>query len=967
MKSFRVLAISALLIFQTATPVIAVDSNPVGRPLSPYQTAAGAGSISITWSAPIQNAGAVDGYRIQYRSVFNDEWLTYINKTTATSLELTGLESPGTFVMRVAAINGNFISPYVTVKTSADQKVATQISTGGYNTCALLDDATVECWGYNFAGALGDNVSEDTNVLTPVQAYNLTNAVKVSAGSTHQCALKGDGTVWCWGTNTFGELGDGTNYYSKKPQLVPGIANAIDIDVNYSTSCAILSDLTVKCWGLNIGKIFGDNSEKNLSPRTVPDLANVKKLSLGRSFNCALLTNNDLKCWGDNSIGQLGVGYISPENATYISAVIASDVKDFSIGGTNACYLDFNENYYCWGSNNYDQVGDDSGRPVLAPKLVLTGVKKISENIGYHQCVAMTDQTVKCWGWNPHDQLGIGEDVTKRTPVTATEVWIGEYSQIEVGYFHTCTLSERSGVVQCWGMNDHGQLGNGSGGMSSSEGDFSAVLGYGDQFLRTADRPSDIDWISQSGKSRDNINVGWHAPADNNSPIIRYNVRYTFDDIEQVPFDQVVWETATTDIPQFFIQNVEEARAAYITVNAENAVGTSGWTDPIVVTTSGTREITGIINAWDDVPVFGGSVSWSTQDGSFASSKPIGLTAYGTIKFPRVTAGNLHMVFTDIQTQDGAVVTGSADIYIGFNQTKINLPNPESISRWAIQVTSPDGPVPNAQVSVTGLSSTVYKDGFKFQVPELVSSGLSNADGLFFALGYSNGSSNVSVHYDDGVLVQNKSARLSDNVTYIELEEMPWINVYDEMVDAYKDQLVSITLNVNDSAPLSIRHNVAPLASSGILISVTPPKGASQKNCGAKLAGRTNQAGFVTLKVCATKSGKYKINGAGAITNKAVTLKVAGTTALEVKNLKAISPELGIAEISWDKPEYLGGKKLKYYQVTIKGNGKTKTFTTKYTSRTISDLANATKYEVEVRAVTSLGLGKVAKTTVPIA
>lgn len=964
MKSIRVLVISALLIFQTATPANAIDSSAVGRPISPYQTSAGAGTISITWSPPIQNASAVDGYTVQYRSVFNEEWLTYVSKTTETSIDVIGLESPGTFVMRVAAVNGNFTSPFVNVKSAIDQKVATQISTGGYNTCALLDDATVECWGYNFAGSLGDNLNEDSNVPYPIKPYNLSNVVKISSGSTHQCALKGNGTVWCWGTNSFGELGDGSNYYAKKPQLVPGISGAIDIDVNYSTSCAILSDHSVKCWGLNVGKIFGDNSEKNLSPRTVPNLSNVKVLSLGRTFNCALLNNNDLQCWGDNSIGQLGVGYISPENSTYIDAVVASDVKDFAIGSTNACYLDFESNYYCWGSNNYEQVGDDSGRPVLSPKLILTGVKTIPENINYHQCVSMLDQTVKCWGWNPHDLLGINSEVSsKGYPVTATEVWEGAYTQIEVGYFHTCTLSERSGVVQCWGNNEHGQLGDGT----YSDGNFSAVIGYGDQYLRTADRPSDIDWISQSGKARDSINIGWHAPADNNSPITNYNVRYTFDDITKVPSDQVVWNTGTSEIPQFVIQNLDEARAAYITVNAENAVGASNWTDPIVVSTSGTREIIGVIHSWDDMPVFGGSVSWSTQDGSFASSKPIGLTAYGTIKFPRVTAGNLHMVFTDIQTQDGAVVTGSADIAIGFNQTKINLPNPQSESRWAIQVTSPDGPVPNAQVNVTGLSTTVYQGGFKFEVPELINSGLTNSDGMFFARGFKNGVSNVTVRYDDGVLVQNKSAILNEGVTYIELEEMPWINIYDDMVDAYKDQLVSITLNVNDSAPLSIRHNVAPLASSGILISVSPPKGASQKKCGAKLSGRTDQNGAVTLKVCATKSGKYKILGEGAITNKAITLKVNGTEALEVRNLQAISPELGVAEISWAKPDYMGGKKLKYYQVIVRGNGTTKIFTTKHTLHTVSELENATKYQIEVRAVTALGAGKVAKTTVPIA
>ncbi len=972
MKAFRALTISAVLIAQTifSGPALAVDSSPVGRPISPYQTASGPGSISITWSAPVQNAGAVDGYKVQYRSIYETEWTTYVNKAPGAILDITGLASPGTFVMRIAAVNGNFISPYVTVKSGADQKVATQISTGGYNTCALLDDATVECWGYNFAGALGDNVhttTADTDVPYPVKAYNLTNVVEVQSGSTNNCALKGDGTVWCWGTNTFGELGDGTNYYSKKPQQVPGIENAVDIDVTYSTVCAVLADGSVKCWGLNLGKIFGDNSVNNLSPRIIPNLSTVKKFIIGRTFSCALLQNSDLKCFGDNSIGQLGVGYISPANSPYADAIIATDVKEFSLGSTNACYLTNSNDYYCWGSNQYGQVGDDSGRPVLSPKLILSEVKTVSENIGYHQCVAMLDQTVKCWGWNPHDALGVNDHVEHDAPVTATEVWTADYTQISSGYLFNCTLSEFSGVVQCWGSNDHGQLGNGQGGSQTSEGNFSAVIGYGDQFLRTADRPDNIDWVNQSGTARDYINVGWHEPNDNYSPITHYNVRWTFDDIQKVNPDDVTWFTDTSTIAQYIISNVDEARAAFFSVQAENAVGATIWTEPIVVTTSGTREITGVVNSWDNYPVYGGSISWSTQDGSFASSKPIGLTAYGTIKFPRIKAGNLHMVFSDIHTPDGGIASGQADIYIGFNQTTINLPRPANGPIWAIQVNAPDGAVPNAQVSVTGLSSQSRVGGFTFQVAEIMNGGITNADGVYLAYGYADSAPHMHVRYDDGVLVQQKDAVMYSNFTIVELEEMPWINVYQDMVDAYKNQLVSLTFDVNEAAPLAIRHNLAPLTSAGILIKIQPPKGASQKKCGAKLTGRTNANGTVTLKVCATKSGRYRVFGEGAVASESVNINVAGSTPLAVKNLKAISPELETAEISWQRPNYLGGKKLKYYQIAIIGNGRTKIFTTKNLSYTVTGLANATTYEVTVKAVTSIGAGNIAKTTVPIA
>ncbi|MGC9079924.1 MAG: RCC1 domain-containing protein, partial [Nanopusillaceae archaeon] len=182
------------------------------------------------------------------------------------------------------------------------------IAAGGSHTCALLSDGTVKCWGSNDDGQLGDG----TNVYrhTPVIVQNLSNAIAIAAGESHTCALLSDGTVWCWGYNAFGQLGYGTYFTDRyTPVKVQNLSNAIAIAAGGYHTCALLSDRTVWCWGSNYFGQLGDGTrEDRHTPVKVQNLSNVIAIAAGWYHTCALLYDGTVWCWGDNDDGQLGDG-----------------------------------------------------------------------------------------------------------------------------------------------------------------------------------------------------------------------------------------------------------------------------------------------------------------------------------------------------------------------------------------------------------------------------------------------------------------------------------------------------------------------------------------------------------------------------------------------------------------------------------------------------------------------------------
>ena len=201
---------------------------------------------------------------------------------------------------------GDSIS-YPQVVSGLDTGIATKIAISGDHACVLFQDGTLKCWGRNTRGQLGDG-TQNSEINDPVYASGLIAVQNVAVSRTNSCALLFDGTVKCWGDNGSGQIGNGSvSSVIMTPTLVENLAGVTKIGLGEEYVCALLFDGTVKCWGENYSGTLGDGSFSDSSlAENVLGLSSVVDLAVGGGHSCALLQDGTVKCWGNNSSEQLG-------------------------------------------------------------------------------------------------------------------------------------------------------------------------------------------------------------------------------------------------------------------------------------------------------------------------------------------------------------------------------------------------------------------------------------------------------------------------------------------------------------------------------------------------------------------------------------------------------------------------------------------------------------------------------------
>lgn len=339
-----------------------------------------------------------------------------------------------------------------------------QISAGGSHTCMVIMDGALYCWGDNTYGQIGD--SSTTLRKTPTRVTGISAVETVSAGTFHTCAATREGEVWCWGQNNYGQLGDGSSINRLAPTKVVGLSSLVQEVASGSTNtCALTNESAVFCWGDNaVGQLGDGTTIPRSSPVAALNLSNgVRGIGAGDRFSCALLTAGGVKCWGLNIYGQIGDG-TRTVRSTPVTVLDLTDAQTLAVGSNFACALSSSRGSVCWGSDGSYQLGDGSRtgrgspRPVMVRGLV-GSVRQLGAG-GGHACALLETGSMRCWGWNDYSQLGNGYVQPQLTPAPIVDL-PQTLRSLSVGNEHSCAVTE-GGAVLCWGTNNsYGALGTG--------------------------------------------------------------------------------------------------------------------------------------------------------------------------------------------------------------------------------------------------------------------------------------------------------------------------------------------------------------------------------------------------------------------------------------------------------------------------------------------------------------------------
>jgi alpha-tubulin suppressor-like RCC1 family protein len=384
--------------------------------------------------------------------------------------------------------------------------------------CAVLSDGAVRCWGVNDLGQLGVERAESRQQCrvpqssparslpcetTPRDVPNLTDVAEVAAGNGGTCALKRDGSVWCWGANDAGQLGQGTNDAQAHGAPVRvNIPPASQLTYGAFHVCALLLDGNVQCWGTNkFGQCGaapamsgaqcdpgdGITAPCVRSPRAVPGLAAVRAVSAGRNHTCALLGDETVRCWGLNDSAQLGNGMVEAETSPRhvpVAVTGLTNVARIAAGGSHTCAVLADGAVRCWGWGDLGQLGGAATTSCTvgssSPCRCADGPAAVPELTGVYDLVGGTlahlrvpDRTGRaplrarrrrparprqpeldqCCSFS-FDRLPLLPHLHRAAPSPPP-------ASVSVGDYHSCALMA-DGAVRCWGNNSFGQLGNGA-------------------------------------------------------------------------------------------------------------------------------------------------------------------------------------------------------------------------------------------------------------------------------------------------------------------------------------------------------------------------------------------------------------------------------------------------------------------------------------------------------------------------
>ena len=280
-------------------------------------------------------------------------------------------------------------------------------------------------------------------------------------------ALKTDGTVWAWGSNISGELGDGTFVEKLKPVMVPGLSGIKDIAAGNNFSIALKNNGTVWVWGNSNYGIDSEEAYKNRSkPVEVKELNSIRSISAGKDHGLAFKADRTVWTWGSNGYGQFGRELTASEQnkkkALKVSGL--SDLINADAGNTYNLAIRSKGTIVGWGNNDFGQLGvkrNDKAKNTVYDKLSINDFSPVTQlSAGENHSLALKkDGTLWAWGDNSYGQLGLGDTVSRYVPELVSSM--SDIKHIDAGTYYTVAV-KNDGTIWVWGDNKYGQLGIGS-------------------------------------------------------------------------------------------------------------------------------------------------------------------------------------------------------------------------------------------------------------------------------------------------------------------------------------------------------------------------------------------------------------------------------------------------------------------------------------------------------------------------
>ncbi|MGF2412570.1 T9SS type A sorting domain-containing protein [Ferruginibacter sp.] len=442
------------------------------------------------------------------------------------------------------------------------------ISAGTLHTLAIKNDGSLWAWGDNTYGQLGDGTGVGKNI--PVRVGTANNWSKVDAGYYHSMAIKTDGTLWAWGLNSNGQLGDGTDVDKNEPVQIGTATNWNQVSAAFDFTIALKNDGTLWAWGSNFYGQLGDGTtiDKNI-PTQAGTATNWAKIAAGFRHSIATKTDGTIWAWGINPSGQVGDGTnIAKISPTQIGT--ATDWNLISAGVEHSIAVKTNGTIWAWGSNFYGQLGNGTNTDTNVP--IQIGVASNWSTIGageYHTMSVKTDGTLWGWGTNFWGQLGDGTAFNDKNIPTQTGTG-SNWNQVVAGNGHTLA-TQTDASLYAFGRNTDGQLGNGNNATQSTPVQINcgAIL--------------PLTWLYVEGQLQNKLSlIKWATASENNTKHFEVEQSSTAANFNKIGTVTAAGNSSVTKHYQF-LQHHPIAGKNYYRIKQVDLDGRSSYSSVIVI------------------------------------------------------------------------------------------------------------------------------------------------------------------------------------------------------------------------------------------------------------------------------------------------------------------------------------------------------------------------------------------------